>query len=58
MEDFVVTVFAVLIEPVVEGVAATGFLFFLTPNTILSAFWRLNTGSKKQGPEDEVFIKN
>lgn len=31
MEHFVVTLFAVLIEPVVEGVVVTGFLFFLTP---------------------------
>lgn len=31
MKDFVVTLFAVLIQPVVEGVAVTGFLFFLTP---------------------------
>lgn len=30
MVDFVVTLFVVLIEPVVEGVAVTGFLFFLT----------------------------
>lgn len=31
MEDFAVALFAVLIEPVVEGVVVTGFLFFLTP---------------------------
>ncbi len=30
MVDFVVTLLAVLTEPVVEGVAFTGFLFFLT----------------------------
>lgn len=30
------------------------FPFLPDPNTILSAVWRLNTGSKQLGPKDEV----
>lgn len=40
LKAFVVTVFRVLTEPVVEGVAVTGFLFFSDlPNTMLSTVW-------------------